>query len=713
MGPHSIRAAAASLFAASLSISTARADARVEEVVVSAPRADTIGLGDMFSTASRLNVSALDLPASVSRVDEQSMQTKAQTTVTEALNGTTGLVGYARAGAAGVYSWRGFTENAVATLYDGIRVQGSTVTTRQYDTFAFDRIEVLRGPASALHGEGALSGAVNYVRKQPQRVDGLTTQFLAAAGSYDSWRLGLAANAALASNLHARADVVRQEFGTQVHGNENELTHAAISALWDLSPQISMLFQMDHLDARSEDAYWGTPVIDGRVAFELRRVNYNNATDNRYRDEVTWLKWQTEWLIQEGLRLRNQAYRYDADRDWRNIGRFLWTAATATAPATVGRTFWEDLAYRHELYGDRAELSIDGTIGGRRNMLTAGFDVSRTSFASPRNYSAPFGLRQQVDPWQPSPVDFFTFGRPRLRARETDVEQWAAFIEERIELTDRFAAQALLRHDHMDVDFARYDVSPAQFYRAAYEPTTWSVGVTFKPLAQATIYAQYGTSATPADSLLVIADPVTAAFDLTQGRGFEVGFKQVAYGGRIEWTLALYDLQQRNIPSAHPDNLSLTRLIGEQSSRGVETALAWRPVPALLIEANVAWLDAQYDTFREGAADRSGNRPPNVPERVANFDIDYVFAGDWSVGASLRYVGDFAANTSNSIVFPSYTLADARVRYALSPAADVSLLVYNLFDERYAAWATAAGGQDVMANIGPPRTAGVQLQMRF
>jgi hypothetical protein len=44
-----------------------------------------------------LDESALDLPASVSRIDQQSMQTKAQTTVVDAANGTIGLVGHARA----------------------------------------------------------------------------------------------------------------------------------------------------------------------------------------------------------------------------------------------------------------------------------------------------------------------------------------------------------------------------------------------------------------------------------------------------------------------------------------------------------------------------------------------------------------------------------------------------------------------------------------
>jgi iron complex outermembrane recepter protein len=690
-------------------ISTVCTAAEVEEVTVVAPRVDTLGLSQASVTGSRLEVNALDLPQSISAIDQLSMQVKAQSTVTDAANGTTGLTGHARAGAAGVYSWRGFTENAIATLYDGIRVQGSTVTTRQYDTFALERVEIARGPASSLHGEGALSGAINYVRKQPRASQAMETELLVSGGSYDSWRVGVGVNGSMTDSLHGRADVVRNQVGSQVRDNRTELTHAVGSLLWNVSDDVSMLLLADHFSAQTEDAYWGTPVIATRVAFELRKVNYNNATNNRYQDDVDWLLWRTDWRISDDVRVRNQAYRYEAERDWRNIGRFLWDAASAR----VGRTFWEDLAYDHEVLGDRVEISLNGNIAGLANQLVVGAELSRTDFASPRNYSAPFGLQQFVDPYRPPAVNFFDFGRPRVRARETELQQWALFAENRLQLSQSIALQASLRRDRLDADFRRFDVSPAQTYAASYEPTTWSAGMTYKPIANASAYLQYGRSVTPADSLLVIGDPTTAAFDLTEGRGAEIGFKQIAYGGKLEWTLAFYDLEQRNIPSTDPDNPTVTRLIGEVSSRGAELAVAWRPTAALLVEANAAALNAEYDAFREGTADRAGNRPPNVPERVMNLDVDYAFDSRWSAGASLRYVGEVTANTSNSIRFPSYTVADLRVRFAFSPATDLSLFVFNVADELYAAWATAAGGQNAMANVGAPRTASAQWRSRF
>jgi len=681
----------------------------IEEVIVQARPLESLGLDETSSTASRLPTRILDLPASVSLVSQESLEARGRTTVIDGAIGVTGLTGVARAGAAGVFSWRGFTENALATLYDGIRVQGSTITARQYDAFAFERIEVLRGPASSLYGEGALAGAINYVRREPARSAEPRFDVLAGVGDPDSARLALGANFELSTRVHARVDAAHQSFDTDVGGNTNRITHAVASLLIDATDSVSMLFQADRFAGRTSDAYWGTPLVDDRLDARLRKVNYNNAINDRYADDVTWLLWRTDWQVDDRWIVRNRLFDYQADRDWRNVGRFLWNPATGT----VGRTFWEDLAYDHHFYGDRLEATGQTTLAGRPNAVSAGIEVSRTAFASPRNYSVPFGLQQQVDPFQPPPVDFFEYGLPRLRARETDMKQWALFVENRWEVTPRLALHGSLRKETVDVEFARYDASPAQFYSTDYSPVTWTMGASFRVAPGAAAYAQMGTSATPADSLLVIGDTTTAGFDLTRGRSAEIGFKQQTAGGRVEWSAALYRIEQRNLPSADPDNPSLSVTVGEQHAQGAELTALARPTPRWQIEANATALRARYDQFREGTADRRGNRPPNVPERVANLTVDYALTSRWSASVGARHVGDFAANTSNTILFPSATLMDAALRYRWSQASEVTLFVRNVADKAYAAWATGAGGQSVMASYGVGRSSLVQFRTAF
>jgi iron complex outermembrane recepter protein len=694
---------------------TAQDPATKDEIPrVTAPPVDVIGtaptlrLDEPSPTASRLGIPVRELPVSVDTVDQRTVQAKGARTVVEAAQGTTGLTGVARAGAAGVYSWRGFTENAVATLFDGIRVQGSTITARAYDAFAFDRIDVVRGAASGLFGEGALAGAINYVHKAPPTDGRPTYEVLGSAGDRRAFRVGAGAGGGLWSGGAYRIDAVFDRFDTSIDGNTNRFGHVVGSVRTKAGRALELTIDADVLRNRTDNAYWGTPLVDGRIDPRLARVNYNNATDNRYSDNVSWLRAGAVWTPRPNVEVANQVWRYDATRDWTNIGRFLYNPATDT----VGRTFWEDLAYDHSVVGDRLTARVSS--GGRfENRLLAGLELSRTSFDSPRNYSAPFGFQQQVDPVRPATVDFFSIGRPRARARETDLSQWAVIIEDHLQVTPALSVHATLRHDEIDADFARFDQTPAQFYRASYGPTTGSVGASYRVARGTNVYASFGRSETPADSLLVIGDPTTAAYRLTAGRGFEGGAKQSGWDGRVQWTAAVYRLEQRNIPSADPDDPSRARQIGRQRSTGVELSALVTPHPRLTIQGNVAALDAEYVDFREGAVDRAGNRPPNVPERVANVFVDYRPSERVTVGGWWRSVGDFAANTSNAIVLPGYALLDVRAGVVLTPRHDVTLFVKNVTNKLYGVWATGAGGQNAMAHVGESRAIELVWRLRF
>jgi iron complex outermembrane recepter protein len=676
-----------------------------DEIIVLGQAQRDLSFDRPAATGSRLDVPLFDLPASVDRIDQNEIIARGRASVVDALNGTTGLVGQNRAGAAGVYSWRGFTENAVATLFDGVRVQNSTITTRNYDAFTFEAIEVARGPMSSLFGEGALAGAVNYVRKKPVQDDRVSYELLAEAGSFDSWRLSAGVNAPATDSLALRLDAVHSVQGTQVRGDETTTTQVLAGARLDLGPKLSSTLQIDWFDQSREDAYWGTPLINGAIPFELREVNYNNATNNLYADEVLWVTLNTAWAATDNFTINHVIYSYDAQRDWRNIGRFLWNPGTQT----VGRTFWEDLGYDHQLIGTR----LSGRLAGDRYQVLLGVDASRTDFASPRQYSAPFGLQQLVDRFNPAPVNFFAFGRPRVPARETDVDQIGVFVEGRFDLTDGFALQGAVRVDQVEADFVRFDASPTARYSASYDPISWNFGAVWKATPALNVYAQYGRSSTPVDSLLVIGSSGDAAFDLTTGEGFEAGVKARWMDGRLQATFAVFDLSQQDIPSTDPNNPAQAIQIGEIESRGVEGSLILNAIKNVTIEANLAVVEAEYARFVEFGTVRTGNTPPNVPDVVANLFADWRFAPDWSAGVAVRAVDGVFANTSNSIRFPGYTLVDADVRWRIAPGVDFSVIGRNLGDEDYAAWATGAGGQNAMANIGAGRSLLGTVRFRY
>ena len=165
-------------------------------VVVQSSGFDGLNLDDSAETASRLGFKIREVPASTDVVYDREFKDRGARTVVKGLQGVTGLTGAVRAGAPGVYSMRGFTENGIAIQYDGIRVGASTVYTRPYSSFNMERIEVLRGPASAIHGDGAVGGVINYVRRKPTSGP-VRVEALASAGSFSNYGLGVAASGSI------------------------------------------------------------------------------------------------------------------------------------------------------------------------------------------------------------------------------------------------------------------------------------------------------------------------------------------------------------------------------------------------------------------------------------------------------------------------------------------------------------------------------------
>ncbi len=83
---------------------------------------------------------------------------------------------------------------SVATLIDGIDISGENITAGgggsllNLRLFDLERIEVIKGPQSALYGRNAFAGAISYVTRKPS-MDGLEMAVSGQAADYDTYNL--------------------------------------------------------------------------------------------------------------------------------------------------------------------------------------------------------------------------------------------------------------------------------------------------------------------------------------------------------------------------------------------------------------------------------------------------------------------------------------------------------------------------------------------
>ena len=158
-----------SFFYTTLSLAQVGSDgnSEIENIVVFGQNAEnTLGLGAISSSGSRLGLSVMETPASIELIDSSVMRARGYKSVADAVKNLPGVVSGESPAAPSTFSMRGFSRSAITVLRDGIWLGPANMVMRPQNTFNLDRIEVLRGPGSALHGQGVVGGTVNTIVKR-------------------------------------------------------------------------------------------------------------------------------------------------------------------------------------------------------------------------------------------------------------------------------------------------------------------------------------------------------------------------------------------------------------------------------------------------------------------------------------------------------------------------------------------------------------------
>ncbi len=576
-------------------------------------------------TGSRLGITPLETPASVEIIPGATIKERKQTTVTQAVTqDATGFTSTGSPGNGGTgLSARGFTgHNSVMQLYDGTRLYvGSGTVTFPINTWSAERIEVLRGPASVLYGEGAIGGVINLVPKKP--TDYFTGEGEVAIGTDGMRRFGAGAGGPVNDQFSYRLDVsgMQSNGWTDAHAEFNSL---ALSGAISYRPLKELKFTLSHDYADQNPlSYWGTPLINGRIPDEIRFKSFNvNGNDTNFVDN--WTQFKTEWSPNEWFSLSNVAYRLGSDRHWRNVETYDYQEGGAHA-GLVERTAYGDLFHDEEQFGNRLDATFRTKLGGEtKNELVVGFDVNKIKFRHTNNNNTdrpgtPANPITYVDPFNPAPGSFVLV-RPITPAWESRTFQYALFAEDRLTLSKELSLVAGIRLDEPTIERINLR-KPGVTTQRTYSSTPWRVGAVFTPGQRLgvlwPVFDRRGRRGQPhlteRDASLTTSLPRVGSTRSASSNRSGTG----SVSGRSPPTTSRSRTCCRPIRTTR----NIMRQIGAQSSRGIEASVALQVTETLRYEGNVAVLEAQYDQFgmttaRRGVfVDYSGNGRRTFPSR--------------------------------------------------------------------------------------------------
>jgi outer membrane receptor protein involved in Fe transport len=210
----------------------------------------TVYLDSMVVTATRTENKLKELPASVSVIGTQEMETvKFVDSRRELLKRIPGysMIRNLRIPIGG--------KNYTVNLVDGLAISsafgsGTIGSAEDTNTFDIERIEVVKGPASALYGSHALGGVINVItRKPPEEAE---FRLWGEGGRYDRRRGGVSA-AGSTDRLGYFLDANRLDYQGWQDRTVNERTQVSGKLLFDINSASIFTVRAEYLDSYQEN----------------------------------------------------------------------------------------------------------------------------------------------------------------------------------------------------------------------------------------------------------------------------------------------------------------------------------------------------------------------------------------------------------------------------------------------------------------------------
>jgi iron complex outermembrane receptor protein len=651
------------------------------------------------ATASRLGLTVMETPASVEIINGDRIRERLDTSVLEAVTRSAGFSNEANPGNGGQsIAARGFRgQGAVTKLFDGTNYYTAASTlTFPFDTWGVERIEILKGPSSVLYGEGGIGGAINVIPKRPEQEHG--GNFRLTMGEDVTTFVGLDLTGGLTDTLAYRLNYSNSQSDNWVKNGESDADMFSLALRWELSDDLVLSARYDYGDQEPLQ-YFGIPVVDGEFASGLGESNFN-VGDARISYEDKAFRLKADWTISETVSMETEVYRLETERFWKNSEFYSLDSTTGLVdrfdPLVIGHDMEHD--------GLRTNFVFSNRLGGRELRSSLGFEINDISFERPSNFG----------PANPNPIDWgndfdtvdpdnFSPGTLSdltdaevLPDNESDVDQYALFTESQLQATDRLAIVVGLRYEDVETDYNRFGNDPIH---QSLDELTGRFGLVYDVNADTVLYAQYGTGATHPSDSIVTASASNRESDFIKSEQVEVGIKQELMDGRLQWTLALFDIVKNDLVEDDPDsgNPGDKIVIPEQTSQGGELGFSFQVNENLQIYGNGSLLEAET---------QAGIAPIYVPEKTANVGLNWRVLDKLQFIADARYVGE---RFHPSIPIPSYTVVDASARININNKYSVTVRVDNLTDERYA----SAAYYSSTWLIGKPRTFSVTADYSF
>jgi catecholate siderophore receptor len=700
----------------------------------------------------------LNTPQTVTVVSAETLKQQNLLTLRDALTMLPGITFGAGEGGGGYgdsINLRGYSANNDITI-DGVR---DSAQYSRSDPFDLQQIELYNGANSVFSGSGSVGGTINLVSKVPQATD--FVRISAGAGTDNYWRGTVDANRRVGDGIAVRLNAMlhRNDYpGRDVENYKRWGIAPAVTFGLDSPTRFTLAFFHQH---DNNVPLYGVPffkslVNDGPLPGADRSDYFGFRNFDDQKITVDRLTATLEHDFAPGLSIRNLTrwQRVAQDSITTSPQGIFCLASTGLQPvgagpdSTVGIPCASGLQpgqflitgphgrerdQLNKLLYNQTDLRWEAGEQGRlHNVLVVGGQLSWEDYhiatvelmRNPDGSPAALDVDDIADPRAiyDGPVNPTTTSRSKSETSDRAIYAFDTLsIGPMVELNGgvRLERQKA-KFRNLPLAFTAPDktqLTPADLATQRNDDTLFSyrAGVVFKPAENASIYASFANSRTPASATVRLgcgtieapgdADPCSVAPETA--RSYEIGAKANVLDGQLLLTAALFRNERSNftVPSNDPAAPSALQVLdGRARVDGIALGASGNIAPRWTVFANYTYLDSEvlqsvsdFCLANPGPAcgttaaipdPQKGDDLIQTPRHSGSLFTTYKFPFGLQVGYGVTYQGSFALNQRTlpqrrQFRSDDYLIHRLFFAYEIREGLTAQLNIQNLTNEHY------------------------------
>ena len=699
-------------------------------------------------TASALK----EVPQSVGYVTKELILDQGATTVNEVVKNISGVNQNSSYNDFSIRGFRATGNRNSGNLLNGMRAQ--TSLWKQSSLANIERVEVIKGPASALFGNAAPGGVINRVTKKPlfENKNSITVgvgswNTLKTYGDFtgplnpkktllyrlnlgyektDSFRDLQGSESIIAApsfsyipneKTHINVDFVYQNFngkidrGQSVPADGNVYStpiSRSLSAANDflkentLNTTIALTHKFSEhisLNAIYLNSSYSEDMLEHTQANLYYKQIGNGANAFRYADP------------NKVMMTANQRKRYFANNSFNTYFNFNFNTGILKHKLLVGYDY-----FISEQKAGSSSISAQGYLSKDKtkvvNTYTTTANVLAGSVQTPTTNVPVFDLYDPIAGNAYKDISKYIWKQNALNPYEE--YSHGVYVQEQIDIS---IVKLLigLRQEWFTETLNKETTKEISRQTSAFIPR---VGLVVEASENINLYSTWVKGFQP-QGANIQSDPdrYGGPFDYMKSELYEVGLKTEWFNKRLSATLAIFKITQENSLEQSPKaGKADWRVPVDEESNGFELDVAGQILPNFSVVANYAYTDARIVKLKEEGAIKDLNvQRPSTPRHAANLWTKYIFENGslkgLGAGIGVSYASERLGQVgrrATAASYPDYTLLNAVLYYKVKDV-QLQLNVNNVLNRTY--WIS---GYDNLRNFpGAPRNINASVTYRF